>query len=102
MPARADLDPTELPGGLWPHLVLMDVVRDGGRVRRRYRLVGTAFERQIGRNVTGTFTDEALASLGAYARYLGSIFDEVTASGVPSYVENLFVHANQKLTTLTR
>lgn len=41
MPARADIDPAEIPW-LLPHVWLMDVLREAGRPAFRYRLVGTA------------------------------------------------------------
>src|SRR5258708_2408566 len=39
MPCRADIDPTELPGRLWPRLMLIDVLQEKDRNRFRYRLL---------------------------------------------------------------
>ncbi len=58
MPARADIDPTEIPK-LLPHIMITDVI-DGG-ARFRYRLFGTALVEGYGRDATGRYVDEMLA-----------------------------------------
>jgi len=40
MPRRADIDPTEIPGAIWPHTMILEVVRQDGALRFRYRRVG--------------------------------------------------------------
>lgn len=57
LPARVQIDPTEIPA-LLPQLLLFEVVagRDGPRFR--FRLAGTAFTNLVGRDVTGYCLDE--------------------------------------------
>ncbi|MGE5147400.1 MAG: PAS domain-containing protein [Candidatus Eiseniibacteriota bacterium] len=54
-PARADLDPIEIPA-LMPHLLLLDV--ESSPRRFRFRLVGTAIVNGLGRDLTGRYLDE--------------------------------------------
>ncbi|HEX9789596.1 MAG TPA: PAS domain-containing protein, partial [Kiloniellales bacterium] len=56
MPARADIDPTEIPK-LLPILLLIDVV---ATVSYRYRLVGTEIVSSAGQDITGKLFDEVL------------------------------------------
>ncbi len=102
LPQRKDIDPTELPAELWPHLLLQDVVMQNDRVRFRYCIVGEHFREQIGRHVAGTFSDVALAPLGSYARYVIELFADSVWRATPSYSENLFKPTGQRATTLTR
>jgi hypothetical protein len=55
MPARRDLDPTDIPR-LLPHLRITDILEGGTRFR--YRLVGTAVVEAYGAGFTGKYTDE--------------------------------------------
>jgi hypothetical protein len=57
MPARKDIDPTEIPA-LLPYLILADKVGD----KFRYRLVGTAIVQEVGIDPTGSFA-------GSYVSY---------------------------------
>lgn len=50
MPARIDIDPTDLPR-LLSRLILADVLDDP--LRFRFRVVGTDLERRLGRRMTG-------------------------------------------------
>ncbi len=86
MPARADLDPLEIPT-LLPIVGLVDVL-DGG-ARFRYRLVGTEMVDVSGHDPTGRFLDEALPDSG-YADYLIDMFREVTRERRPLYGESDF------------
>lgn len=55
MPARADLDPAEIKP-LLPHLLLMDVLRDGSPdwpLDFRYRLIGTFVDANMSARYTG-------------------------------------------------
>lgn len=55
MPARADIDPLEMPEQLgW--IILTEVI--GPPLRFRYRLVGSAVTAGIGRDSTGKYLDE--------------------------------------------
>lgn len=57
MPTRADLDPTNLPPAILPHLLLIDVL-PGDPTRFKWRLIGTAITRVMGRDSTGKYWDE--------------------------------------------
>ncbi len=102
MPSRADIDPVELPGRLWPALVLLDVVRDGERIRFRYRRVGTQVSEAIGREVTHQFIDEALPARDGYRDYVVGIYRELIAVKKPLYTENLFALEGQLTSRLTK
>jgi hypothetical protein len=66
MPRLADIDPVHLPRHL-PNLILAEVLQDP--LRFRFRVVGTALERQLGRSYTGqTIGAEARGFYKAYAR----------------------------------
>ncbi len=86
MPARADLDPLEIPT-LLPIIGLVDVL-DGG-ARFRYRLIGTEIVDVDGYDPTGRFLDEVLPDSG-YADYLIGMFREVTRERRPLYGESDF------------
>jgi len=86
MPARADLDPLEIPT-LLPIIGLVDVL-DGG-ARFRYRLIGTEIVDVGGHDPTGRFLDEVLPDSG-YADYLIGMFREVTRERRPLYGESDF------------
>jgi hypothetical protein len=102
LPRRSDIDPVELPAALWPHLLLQDVYLEHDKVRFRYRLVGQHFQDQIGRYVTWTYSDVALAPLGSYAHYVIDLFADSVRTATPSYSENIFVPTGQRATTLTK
>jgi hypothetical protein len=102
MPSRADIDPVEIPGRLWPHLMLIDVVRDGEKPRFRYRHVGTAFTEAIGSEVTNQYFDEVLPTRGGYRDYIIGIYDELLRRRVPLYTENTFSFLHRAGPILTR
>ncbi len=85
-PARADLDPLEIPT-LLPIVGLIDVL-DGG-ARFRYRLMGTEIVDMDGHDPTGRFLDEVLPDSG-YADYLIGLLREVTRERRPLYGESDF------------
>lgn len=58
MPARADIDPVELPRFALPNLVLLDIFEGGERFR--WRLTGTGVVDRFGRDATGRFGEEVL------------------------------------------
>ncbi len=60
MPARRDIDMIEIDRGVLPYLILHDVVRAGGDLRYRYRLVGTELVNAIGSDITNRFLDDVL------------------------------------------
>lgn len=55
MPARADLDPLDIPK-LLPHIMIMEV--EAGTGRMRFRLVGTRVVTMFGADNTGKYLDE--------------------------------------------
>jgi hypothetical protein len=77
MPARADIDPLEVPQ-LMRYLSLLDVLP--GEPRFRYRLVGTGIVEYFGRDPTGWTVDQS-----AYGASTGDVvaFYSRAASGVP-------------------
>jgi hypothetical protein len=79
MPARADVDPTEIPH-LLPHLLLTDVLPEG---RFRYRLVGTEVERSFGTRMTGRCLDELM--FGEYLAYMTGLYRRVVDERRPLF-----------------
>ena len=88
-PARADIDPTEIPT-LLPHVLLVDVL-DGGQ-RFRFRLVGTAVAR--GRDPTGRFLHEA-APKGLYGHHIIALYNQAIQLGLPYYTEFSYESASR-------
>jgi hypothetical protein len=86
MPARADLEPTDIPK-LLPHVMLVEVV-DGKRYR--YRLIGTENERAHGINATGRFLDEVLKG-PEYKKHVLALYDQTVDERRPVYSESLFL-----------
>jgi len=84
-PARADLDPVEMPRML-PHLMLIDVL-DGG-ARFRYRLAGTEIESRFGCSMAGRYIDELMR--GRYSDYLHVLYRELLSSRRPLYSESAY------------
>ncbi len=90
MPARADVDPAEIPM-LLPIIILIDVVKSGSY---RYRLVGTEIVRSADRDVTGKLIEEALSD-GPYRQYLTGLMNESVSSREPLYAEGTFISEGQ-------
>jgi hypothetical protein len=90
MPARRDIDPLKIPARAWPHTMLLDVVREGGGVRFRYRRVGDVFWRAAGTQPCGRFVDEILPETADYQHYVIGIYDEIVECRRPLYTENRF------------
>jgi hypothetical protein len=90
MPARGDIDPLEIPGKLWPRLSLLDIVRENGLTRFRYRRVGSHFVETFGQDPTGRFIDETLATRGRYRQYVISLYHDLITARAPIYSENMF------------
>ena len=89
MPSRADIDPLEIPGEIWPYTMLLDVAWEGERPRFRYRRVGEIFWRD-GHEPTGKYIDEALPRKAGYRDYVVGIYEEMARSGKPLYSESSF------------
>lgn len=102
VPARADINPIELPARLWPNLMLLDLLCDGPSLLIHFRLTGTHIDRAFGRNATGEFFNEQLVSNARYRTYIQALYEEIVGSGMPVYSENIFQLAIQPVPMLTR
>ncbi len=86
MPCKRDIDPTEIPRSLLPHLQILDVVDSGARFR--YRLIGTALVQAYGRDYTGTYADELVSS--ERARFIQGVYRAVYERKVPVFSHNRY------------
>lgn len=82
MPARADMDPVELPRKLLPNLFLVDV-EDSPR-RFRYRLVGTELTAVMRRELAGEYIDEMPF---LFRKFALPAYAEVMKRAAPTYRE---------------
>jgi hypothetical protein len=85
IPARRDIDPTEIAPELLPYLMLLDVTDAGAGFR--VRLAGTAVVARCGRDATGMRSDEFLS--GAPLSYIISLVQEACRLRRPIYSEAL-------------
>lgn len=92
---RRDIDPTDMPPALLPHLALIELFDDG---RLKLRLVGTELVRQHGRDNTGKFVDEYLK--GDYLAYLTALYTDLRAQRRPILAESVFRHPGAHLETM--
>ena len=84
-PSRAEIDPIEIPR-LLPHLMLVDIV-DGG-ARLRYRLAGTEIESRFGCSMVGRYVDELMR--GRYNAYIHELYRELLATRRALYSESAY------------
>ena len=91
MPAPADINLAELPAPVQPNTMMLEVVRDDGAVRLRYRHIGGVFWRGTGREPVGAYVDEVLPETAGYRRYVVGIYEEMVARRAPMYSENAFI-----------
>jgi hypothetical protein len=82
LPGRQHIDPIDIPL-LMPWIFLIDVVRDGDKLRYRHRLVGTQIAEWMGYDTTGKFLEEFHDE--AYLSWLLPSFDGVVESGEPHF-----------------
>jgi hypothetical protein len=82
LPARADLDPGDIPQ-LLPYIFMIDVEHEPRRFR--FRLIGTQICTWAGRDVTGWYLDDP--SYGPRGAIISSQYAEVVDRGVPFYTE---------------
>jgi len=94
IPDRRDIDPTEMPPFLLPHLSLIEICEDD---RLKLRLVGTEIVRQHGRDNTAKFVDEYLK--GEYLTYLTTLYLELRTQRLPILTESVFRHPGTHLET---
>ena len=102
LPRRADLDALEIPVRLWPHIMVVAVIREGNGVRFRYRRAGGAFVVAFGRDPSGGYLDDTLPVRGGYRDYVIGLYTRVVARRHPSYSENTFTLAGQATPRLAR
>ena len=82
LPGRQHIDPIDIPQ-VMPWVFLIDVVREGERLRFRLRLVGTQIAEHEGRETTGQFFDELYTD--EHIAHLKPIYDEVVRTGEPHF-----------------
>lgn len=84
-PARAEVDPIDMPRAVLPNLMLTEVRRtDAGR-RYYYRLVGSRITELAGLEATWRFLDEALPEAGGYRDYILGLYDALVDGCQPLY-----------------
>jgi hypothetical protein len=92
---RRDIDPTDMPPALLPHLALVEIFDDN---RLKLRLAGTELVRQHGRDNTGKYVDEYLK--GDYFAYIAALYTELRAGRQPIIAESVFRHPGTHLETM--
>jgi hypothetical protein len=92
MPARADIDPVEIPK-LLAHVMLVDVLGPG---RYRYRLIGTGNATEHGINATGLELKDVLTG-PEYRAHVLALYDECVAARRPLYSESLFLSSQGQM-----
>ena len=88
MPARKDIDPTQIRPAYLPDLMLIDVLHDPRRYR--YRLVGTNVVQATGADRTGQFSDD-VSFFQAYPIVLQQ-YDRVVETRQPLYSVEKFTN----------
>ncbi|MBI3516420.1 MAG: PAS domain-containing protein [Proteobacteria bacterium] len=81
MPARRDILPEEL-SGLIGNLFMVDVVRDDGYTRFRYRVVGGALTAVMDQELTGKFIDQMPF---LFRKFALPAYREILRVGRPTY-----------------
>ena len=95
MPARADIDPVEMPKQLLPGICIVDVVADERRYV--YRLVGTGEVEVRGNDPTGKSVHEGF--FGPSAENALGCYDKVAVTRAPLLDPTPFVALNGKWIT---
>lgn len=90
MPARRDIDPTDIPA-LLPNVLVTEIVDPAGIYR--FRLAGTGIRDIAGVEVTGKRLDEVLDP-GPYFDYLVSIHKDVAAEKRPLFTRTAVTSQN--------
>ena len=83
---RRDIDPTDMPPALLPHLALVEIFDDN---RLKLRLAGTELVRQHGRDNTGKYVDEYLRA--DYLAYITTLYTELRDGRQPIIAESAFL-----------
>jgi len=88
LPSRADIDPLQIPASVWPYTLLLDVLREDGHLRFRYRRTGEVFWRKQGIvEPRGRCVDEVLPETGGYRQFVQDLNCELVARRRPIYSE---------------
>jgi hypothetical protein len=89
VPARADIDPVDIPQ-LLPHLTLTEMVpaETARGFRIRYRLAGTEVESHFGCPLTNRYLDELVA--GPFVDFAMDLHERGRTESAPVYTEVLF------------
>lgn len=88
-PARADIDPLDLPATLLPFVLIAEVLEGGARYR--YRLVGTAMRQAFGYDPTGRDVHDALLGSPAYRDYVIGLYAKAVQACRPLYSETHYL-----------
>jgi hypothetical protein len=80
MPSRSSLDPMDIPA-LLPYLGLVDKVVG----QYRYRLMGTAVVKELGRDLTGAFVGSSFSKAPESVAALQSIYERVFNTAQPVF-----------------
>lgn len=86
MADRADIDPLDLPGNVWPSILIAEPVPGTSSVR--YRLVGSAHVQRYGFDFTGKSSAEVMQ--GDYRAHIEAAYGEAFDKAVPVYSESVF------------
>lgn len=72
LPARADIDPVDIPQVLqWT--LLLDVVRSDAQPRFKFRLFGTGLVERAGRDLTGVWIEDAFPEEQRHAYFFDAV-----------------------------
>ncbi len=85
LPARADIDPLEIPPDLLPGIVLLEIETQDGRRRFRLRLLGSDVEAMTGSDETGRYYDEVTDQPGLYDK-IDALLGQLIADRRPIYM----------------
>jgi hypothetical protein len=90
LPGRQHIDPIALGTAVLPLLLLTEIVRDGGKTRLRYRLVGSEIEARFNSRMTGKYIDELMH--GNYLAYIVGLYNDAIERRAAVYSESAYQH----------
>jgi len=90
-PARAEIDPVDMPRGILPDLLLTEIVAGEGRQRYRFRVVGSRVVELAGRDPSWKFLDETLPQAFGYRTYIVGLYDTLTEVRQPIYSRSSYM-----------
>jgi hypothetical protein len=92
---RAAVDPVEIPRRALKHIGLVEAqAADGGGRRYRYRVLGSAIVRSVGRDLTWRYLDAALPQINGYRDYVVGLYDAVVQRRLPVYSCDSYVRCD--------